>query len=258
MMSEPHVAGSEMGELQRAMWIRQFTALRDGDRFFYGNDPVLRLIRGWFGIDYRVTLAQLISEDTGIAADELPEDVFFAPPLERSWRRTPRAGPGPRTPPPTTTTPRPTRRPRRWTPMPTTTRRPSGPRSPGTRRRIRRRRRPRRPSPSARRPRWPPRRPIRGPPSRRPVPPAIRRRRRCRCRPSPVDRSSAEAGPPVPGDDLGHVGLPGGSTAIPDHRLTLGGQSDLLAHQGRAGQRRRCARVGRAGADRGSRRAGGR
>jgi hypothetical protein len=79
MMAEPHVAGSEMGELQRAMWIRQFTALRDGDRFFYGNDPVLRLIRGWFGIDHRVTLAQLIAQDTGIPADQLPEDVFFAP-----------------------------------------------------------------------------------------------------------------------------------------------------------------------------------
>jgi hypothetical protein len=39
--SEPHLAGSEMGQLNAAMWSKQFAALRDGDRFFYANDPVL-------------------------------------------------------------------------------------------------------------------------------------------------------------------------------------------------------------------------
>ena len=33
--------GTEFGELQLAIWKRQFEALRDGDRFFYGNDPGL-------------------------------------------------------------------------------------------------------------------------------------------------------------------------------------------------------------------------
>ena len=42
--------GSEFGELQRAMWKRQFEALRDGDRFFYLNDPVLREIEQRYGI----------------------------------------------------------------------------------------------------------------------------------------------------------------------------------------------------------------
>ena len=33
--------GTEFGELQLAIWKRQFEALRDGDRFFYAADPVL-------------------------------------------------------------------------------------------------------------------------------------------------------------------------------------------------------------------------
>ena len=44
MLSERHVAGTEFGPLQLAMWKRQFDALRDGDRFFYLNDPVLPAI----------------------------------------------------------------------------------------------------------------------------------------------------------------------------------------------------------------------
>ena len=42
MVAEPHVAGTEFGKLQLAIWKKQFAALRDGDRFFYRNDPVLR------------------------------------------------------------------------------------------------------------------------------------------------------------------------------------------------------------------------
>src|SRR6185295_16114907 len=63
MLSEQHVPGTEFGELQLAMWKRQFEALRDGDRFFYANDPALPLIRKLFGIDYRQTLAQLIQAE---------------------------------------------------------------------------------------------------------------------------------------------------------------------------------------------------
>ena len=57
--------GSEFGELQLAMWKQQFQALRDGDRFFYLNDPVLPEIKRLFGIDYRRTLAQIIEAEHG-------------------------------------------------------------------------------------------------------------------------------------------------------------------------------------------------
>ncbi|HTN78635.1 MAG TPA: peroxidase family protein [Acidimicrobiales bacterium] len=72
MLSEKHLPGSELGELQNAIWTDQFTRLRDGDRFFYLNDPALRAIRQLFGIDYRTTLAELIqrnSDATGLAAN---------------------------------------------------------------------------------------------------------------------------------------------------------------------------------------------
>jgi peroxidase len=66
MVSEKHVPGTEFGPLQLAIWKKQFAALRDGDRFFYLNDPVLDAIRQSYGITYRHTLAELIKLDAGI------------------------------------------------------------------------------------------------------------------------------------------------------------------------------------------------
>jgi hypothetical protein len=76
MLAEPHLAGSEFGELQLAIWTRQFEALRDGDRFFYLNDPYLNTIALQYGIDYRHTLAEIIDMNTnaGVAGN-----VFKAP-----------------------------------------------------------------------------------------------------------------------------------------------------------------------------------
>jgi hypothetical protein len=75
MLSEPHVEGTEFGELQLAMWRKQFTALRDGDRFFYLNDHFLDQIRSQYGIDYRSSLAEIIRRNTGVA---VRPDVFKA------------------------------------------------------------------------------------------------------------------------------------------------------------------------------------
>ncbi|HXY84145.1 MAG TPA: peroxidase family protein [Gaiellaceae bacterium] len=76
MLSEPHVPGTEFGQLQLAMWTKQFEALRDGDRFFYLNDPMLGRIRQQYGIDYRHTLAEIIRLDTHA---RVQADVFKAP-----------------------------------------------------------------------------------------------------------------------------------------------------------------------------------
>src|SRR5256886_288735 len=73
MVAEQHVKHTEFGELQLAIWTRQFTALRDGDRFFYRNDPVLRSIDHEFGIDYRLTIAELVELNAGVT---LQRDVF--------------------------------------------------------------------------------------------------------------------------------------------------------------------------------------
>ena len=77
MVSEKHVQGTEFGELQLAMWKQQFAALRDGDRFFYLNDPVLKGIEQLYGIGYRHTLAELIALNTDAATQP---NVFKAPP----------------------------------------------------------------------------------------------------------------------------------------------------------------------------------
>jgi hypothetical protein len=79
MMSEKHVAGAEMGELQLAIWKDQFGAARDGDRFFYQNDPLQSFIRQNFGIDSHKTLAQIITLNTDIPAGQLPANVFRIP-----------------------------------------------------------------------------------------------------------------------------------------------------------------------------------
>jgi len=79
MSAERHGRSAELGELQQAMWAKQFAALRDGDRFFYGTDPGLSLIKRQFGIDFRVSLGDVIAANTGVDRDDLSEDVFIAP-----------------------------------------------------------------------------------------------------------------------------------------------------------------------------------
>jgi hypothetical protein len=79
MLSERHVAGTEFGELQLAIWKREFERLRDGDRFFYANDPNLDLIRVTFGIDFRRTLSQVITDNTELNPGDIAANVFKLP-----------------------------------------------------------------------------------------------------------------------------------------------------------------------------------
>jgi hypothetical protein len=75
MLSEQHVPGTEFGELQLAMWKKQFEALRDGDRFFYLNDPLLPTLESRYGLDYSQSLANIIRMNTGAQPQA---DVFTA------------------------------------------------------------------------------------------------------------------------------------------------------------------------------------
>jgi hypothetical protein len=79
MLAEKHIAGAEMGELQRAVWTQQFIQLREGDRFFYGNNSDLTTIRIFFGIDFRKKLGDVIALNTGIPRADLAANVFFSP-----------------------------------------------------------------------------------------------------------------------------------------------------------------------------------
>jgi hypothetical protein len=66
MVAEKHIAGTDFGPLQLAIWKKQFQNTRDGDRFFYLNDPDLQPIQQTYGITYQHTLADLINLDAGI------------------------------------------------------------------------------------------------------------------------------------------------------------------------------------------------
>jgi len=59
------------------MWTAQFQALRDGDRFFYGNDPVLGQIEAEYGISFDRTLAEVIVANSNIDDDAIPANVFL-------------------------------------------------------------------------------------------------------------------------------------------------------------------------------------
>ncbi len=74
--AEKHLPGSEMGPLNHRIWRIQFEALRDGDRFFYLNDPVLTDIQNKFGITFKHTLAEIIRLNTPGA--QVADNVFFA------------------------------------------------------------------------------------------------------------------------------------------------------------------------------------
>lgn len=63
--------GSQLGELFHAIIVRQFTELRDGDRFWYENhlgEDEMDRVRD-------VTLASIIRNNTDIG-NELQDDVF--------------------------------------------------------------------------------------------------------------------------------------------------------------------------------------
>jgi hypothetical protein len=77
MIAEEHVAGTEFGELQAAIWKTQFEALRDGDSFFYENYPALEAILDNYGVGFQHSLAEVIARNTELELDELQQDVFL-------------------------------------------------------------------------------------------------------------------------------------------------------------------------------------
>jgi hypothetical protein len=76
MVAEPHAPGAELGELQMAVWTKQFTALRDGDRFFYARDRALSTISERFGVSV-LSLSEIVALNTDVTIGDAP---FFVPP----------------------------------------------------------------------------------------------------------------------------------------------------------------------------------
>jgi len=77
-IAEDHLGGASVGATVNAVMANQFTRLRDGDRFFYTNDPALhtRLVRNVIDVN-SITLADVICRNTGIT--NIQDNVFFEP-----------------------------------------------------------------------------------------------------------------------------------------------------------------------------------
>ena len=73
MLSEKHVEGSAVGETLQTILVDQFERLRDGDRFWYENDPDLAPVMDDI---QSTTLDTLIKRNTEIA-DEMDSTPFF-------------------------------------------------------------------------------------------------------------------------------------------------------------------------------------
>jgi peroxidase len=77
-LAEDHLDDASVGPLVAVAIIEQFTALRDGDRFFFLNDPDLAHHRLGKIIHLEdVTLADVIRRNTGIR--KIQQNVFFIP-----------------------------------------------------------------------------------------------------------------------------------------------------------------------------------
>ena len=81
MVSEAHLPGKSFGELQAALWAKQFLALRDGDRFFFENDSDLDDIFALYGIEVLSSLKDILVLNTMLTAADLQDNVFLAPGL---------------------------------------------------------------------------------------------------------------------------------------------------------------------------------
>jgi hypothetical protein len=79
MVSEPHLPGSDFGQLQYAMWKRQFEDLRDGDANFYRWNRNLQRIMREYGSDnitYRQTLSNIIINNTDVESGDIQPNIF--------------------------------------------------------------------------------------------------------------------------------------------------------------------------------------
>jgi len=75
-LAEDHVQGAQVGELIHTVLTDQFQRLRDGDRFYYENDPFYVEHPRLKDLLEHVTLARLLRNNTNL--QNVPDDVFVA------------------------------------------------------------------------------------------------------------------------------------------------------------------------------------
>ena len=73
VVAEQHEAGSSIGPTLKKVLVDQFSRIRDGDRFFYQNDPDVKMLAP----DIENTrLVDIIKRNTGI--ENIQDDLFIA------------------------------------------------------------------------------------------------------------------------------------------------------------------------------------
>ncbi|MFA7482025.1 MAG: peroxidase family protein [Vulcanimicrobiota bacterium] len=82
MLCEDHVPGSGVGPTIRAVLVDQFERLRDGDRFWYQNDPDLAPLREEIE---KTSLTDIIRRNTDIGG-EMDDTPFFGEKFQRKIR----------------------------------------------------------------------------------------------------------------------------------------------------------------------------
>ncbi len=75
-LAEPHHGAGAVGQTIRMVMIDQFTALRDGDRFWYQNDAMLADLYDLAALG-DTTLGDIIARNT--AMTDMPDNVFVVP-----------------------------------------------------------------------------------------------------------------------------------------------------------------------------------
>ena len=78
-LTEDRIPGALLGETFHTMIAEQFRRLRDGDRYWYENDPYFLAAPGLLGEVRATTLADVIRRNTPIG-DEISDTVFGGPP----------------------------------------------------------------------------------------------------------------------------------------------------------------------------------
>ncbi len=77
-LAEDHLSGAMLGETFHAIVADQFRRLRDGDRFWFENDPYFLVNPELLGRIRSVTLADVIRRNTPLG-NQLPDNVFRLP-----------------------------------------------------------------------------------------------------------------------------------------------------------------------------------
>ena len=75
-LAEDHENGAMVGQTIKTVLIEQFTRLRDGDRFWYQNDPFFRDNPENMKMISDTTLADVIKANTNLNDSKIQDDVF--------------------------------------------------------------------------------------------------------------------------------------------------------------------------------------